>query len=70
MHPEEPFMITYTGLCVIRLPLGEIDHVRVQDTTGNGTWLEPEEYRRRAVPPPLDQLPDCTNEDVPSGAGT
>jgi len=55
-------MSSYRGVCVLRLTTGEIHGVKVIDTAGNGNVLDPSEYVRRGVQPPLDQLPDCPGQ--------
>lgn len=55
-------MTSLRGLCVLRLKSGEIYDVKVQDGATNQYTLKPDEYTRRGIKPPLDKLPDCTEQ--------
>lgn len=54
----ETTMSSYTGLYVQRLSTGQIHSVQVRDTGGNALPLDPHEYIRRGINPPIEQLPD------------
>lgn len=53
---------TYKGLSVQRLSTGVIYSVVVVDPSGNSNSLEPDEYKRRGIMPPLEQLSDNGHE--------
>ena len=54
-------MTLYKGICVFRLSSGAIFNVKVEDTAGNQLTISPDEYLRRGINPPIDQLPDCSD---------
>ena len=51
-------MTSYTGIYVQRTTTGAIFSVQVRDSAGIELSLNPAEYERRGVQPPMDQLPD------------
>ena len=51
-------MSSYKGLYVLKLSTGEIHGVQVEDPNGISQALDPDEYRRRNISPPIEELPD------------
>jgi hypothetical protein len=49
---------SYKGLYVQRTSKGQIHSVQVEDPGGNSIPLEPTEYIKRDVKPPINELPD------------
>jgi hypothetical protein len=47
---------SYTGLYVQRLSNGTIYSVKVKDPNGNEYSLDPVEYVKQGIQPPIDQL--------------
>ena len=54
-------MSSYEGLYVQRLTDGTVHSVQVKDSAGNQLPLDPQEYIRRGIGPPLETLPDMQN---------
>ena len=47
----------YTGIYVTKLPSGEILTVQVKDIFNHQHPLQPNDYRRRGIEPPIESLP-------------
>jgi hypothetical protein len=62
-------MTSYKGMCVFRLGSGAIFNAKVEDAAGNQLTISPDDYLRRGVNPPIDQLPDC-GDARPENSGT
>ncbi len=50
---------SYKGVCVHFLSDGTIDHVSVEDISGNRLPLDLDDYIYRGILPPVEDLPDC-----------
>jgi hypothetical protein len=52
-------MANYKGICKKLLSDGSVVDTVVEDTTGMQMPFDPQEYQRRGILPPLDDLPIC-----------
>lgn len=58
---------SYKGVCVHFLSDGTIDHVSVEDISGNRLPLDLDDYISRGIQPPVDDLPDCKKPENTTG---
>ena len=54
-------MSSYIGVHVNRLEGGTIDSVQVKDSAGIELPISPDEYKRRGIKPPIEELPEATS---------